>query len=130
MTSCYTDLRSREPLKNLPEGFQIDSKQVGSFSHDHLGSVWYHSEPPQRALILKTTNWPGTIFCGFLQQTGSNLTKFLLSAPRPTPQLVVMTPTPYLNASERVVWISNQATGVPFPPPLRSVSHESEQGRR
>ena len=75
-------------------------------------------------------NWKDFLFYNRSMVDITNLTIFLLSAPRPTPQLVVMTPTPYLNASERVVWISNQATGVPFPPPLRSVSHESEQDRR
>ena len=42
-----------------------------SYSHDHLGSVWYHSEPSE-ALIPQTSNWSGTIFGHFLQQTGSN----------------------------------------------------------
>ena len=39
-----------------------------SYSHDHLGSVWYHSEPSE-ALIPQTSNWSGTIFGHFLQQT-------------------------------------------------------------
>ena len=41
-----------------------------NYSHDHLGSVWYHSEP-SKGLISQTSNWSGAIFGRFLQQTGS-----------------------------------------------------------
>ena len=43
-----------------------------SYSHDYLGSVWYL----QRAQI---SNWSGTIFCHFLQQTGSSETSLALT---------------------------------------------------
>ena len=40
-----------------------------SYFHDHLGSVWYHSEPSRRPLFPK----PVTIFFCFLQQTDSSM---------------------------------------------------------
>ena len=36
----------------------------------HLVSVWNPSGPSE---VPQTSNWSGTIFCRFLQQTGSNL---------------------------------------------------------
>ena len=44
-----------------------------NYSHDHLGSVWYHSEPSEGPYFPKPVlNWSGTIFGRFLQQTSSS----------------------------------------------------------
>ena len=37
----------------------------------HLESVWNPSGPSE-VPTLQTSNWSGTIFCRFLQQTGSS----------------------------------------------------------
>ena len=52
------------------------------YSHDHLGSVWYDSEPSEGPYSPKLfSDWSGTIFCYFLQQTGSKYKVYLI---RPT----------------------------------------------
>ena len=44
-----------------------------SDSPDHPGSIYYHL---QRSHIPQTSNWSGTVFCCFLQQTGSKVSFF------------------------------------------------------
>ena len=38
---------------------------------NHLGSIWYHSEPLEISYLTKPVSWFG-LFCHFLQQTGSS----------------------------------------------------------
>ena len=60
-----------------PEGFQTDSKRVQVIPmiiYDQIGTI----QNLQRAIFSKTSNWSGTIFGRFLQQTGSSALKILL----------------------------------------------------
>ena len=43
---------------------------------NHLGSVWYHSEPSDIPLFSKPVSWFG-LFCRFLQPDGSKILYFV-----------------------------------------------------
>ena len=51
-----------------------------SDSPDHPGSILYPVQNLQWPPIPQTSNWSGTIFCCFLQQTGSSTGKSLSEA--------------------------------------------------